>query len=252
MDQALRDKGLANRKAVLGEEYVTRSMASADAFNAPFQDILNEYCWGMVWGDERLPRKTRSMLNLAMLATLLRPSSGAIRYGDLQAADAPPELRARIGVLGHDLFLYPELTARENLAFFAALYGSRDADGSARAALSQAGLTDRGDDLVGGFSRGMRQRVALERALIHDPRLALLDEPFTGLDEASTSALVARLRGLRERGTAIVLATHDLDIAEGLLDEAVFLREGRMVESVSRPDGLRSTYRRVMTGPGRS
>ena len=189
---------------------------------------------------------------LAMLATLLRPSSGSIRYGDLQAADAPPELRARIGVLGHDLFLYPELTARENLTFFAALYGSGEADGAARAALTRAGLADRGDDLVGGFSRGMRQRVALERALIHNPRLALLDEPFTGLDEASTSALVARLRGLRESGAAIVLATHDLDIAEGLLDEAVFLREGRMVESVSRPDGLRSTYRRIMTGASQS
>ena len=189
---------------------------------------------------------------LAMLATLLRPSSGSIRYGAMQGSDAPPELRGRIGVLGHDLFLYPELTARENLAFFAALYGSRDADGAARAALSRAGLADRGDDLVGGFSRGMRQRVALERALIHDPRLALLDEPFTGLDEASTSALVARLRSLRDSGAAIVLATHDLDIAEGLLDEAVFLREGRMVESVSRPDGLRSTYRRIMTGASQS
>jgi len=185
---------------------------------------------------------------LTMLATLLRPSSGSIRYGDLQAADAPPELRARIGVLGHDLFLYPELTARENLAFFAALYGSRDADGAARAALSRAGLADRGDDLVGGFSRGMRQRVALERALIHGPRLVLLDEPFTGLDQASTSALVERLKGLRESGAAIVLATHDLDIAEGLLDEALFLRDGRVVQARTRPDDLRAAYRSAMTG----
>jgi heme exporter protein A len=166
----------------------------------------------------------------------------------VQAADARPDLRARIGVLGHDLFLYPELTARENLAFFAALYGSRDADGAARAALERAGLADRGDDLVTEFSRGMRQRVALERSLIHQPRLLLLDEPFTGLDEASASALIARLRGLRESGAVIVLATHDLDMAEGLLDEAVFLREGRMVQSLSRPEGLRSTYRHVMAG----
>jgi heme exporter protein A len=189
---------------------------------------------------------------LAMLATLLRPSAGSIRYGTLQAADAPPALRGRIGVLGHDLFLYPELTARENLAFFAGLYGRRDADDAARGALTQAGLADRGDDLVSGFSRGMRQRVALERALIHDPRLVLLDEPFTGLDEASTSALVARLQGLRVSGAVIVLATHDLDVADGLLDEAIFLREGRMVDSRSRPEGLRAVYRRAMTGPARS
>jgi heme exporter protein A len=189
---------------------------------------------------------------LAMLATLLRPSGGSIRYGTMQAAEAPPQLRGRIGVLGHDLFLYPELTARENLAFFAGLYGRRDANDAARAALTQAGLADRGDDLVAGFSRGMRQRVALERALIHDPRLALLDEPFTGLDEASTSALVARLQRLRQSGAAIVLATHDLDVAEGLLDEAIFLREGRMVASMSRPEGLRGVYRQAMTGPSRS
>jgi heme exporter protein A len=185
---------------------------------------------------------------LAMLATLLRPSAGSIRYGALETADASPNLRARIGVLGHDLFLYPELTARENLAFFAALYGSRDAHGAAQAALERAGLADRGDDPVTEFSRGMRQRVALERALIHEPRLLLLDEPFTGLDEASASALVARLRGLRESGAVIVLATHDLDVAEGLLDEAVFLRDGRMVQSLARPEGLRSTYRHVMAG----
>ena len=65
MDKTLRDKGLANRKAVLGEDYVNKSMASADSFNGPFQEILNEYCWGMIWSDERLPRKTRSMLNLS-------------------------------------------------------------------------------------------------------------------------------------------------------------------------------------------
>ena len=183
---------------------------------------------------------------LAMLATILRPSGGTIRYGTLDGTSAPSALRARIGVLGHDLFLYPELTARENLAFFAALYGRADADVAARAALDRAGLTDRADDLVSSFSRGMRQRVALERALIHGPRLVLLDEPFTGLDDAAAAALVGRLRGLRESGAIVVLATHDLDLAEGLLDEAVFLRDGRMVQSVSRPEGLRSAYRTVM------
>lgn len=189
---------------------------------------------------------------LAMLATLLRPSGGTIRYGTIDGDDAPSALRARIGVLGHDLFLYPELTARENLAFFAGLYGLPNAETVARAALDRAGLSDRGDDLVSSFSRGMRQRVALERALLHGPRLVLLDEPFTGLDDASAAALIARLRNLRESGGVVVLATHDLDLSEGLLDQAVFLRDGRMVQAVSRPDGLRSTYRNVMIGSHRS
>src|SRR6185436_5502145 len=113
------------------------------------------------------------------------------------------------------------------------LYGLPDANAVARTALDRAGLSDRGDDLVSSFSRGMRQRVALERALLHEPRLVLLDEPFTGLDEASAAALIARLRQLRQSGGVIVLATHDLDLSEGLLDEAVFLREGRMVQAVS-------------------
>jgi heme ABC exporter ATP-binding subunit CcmA len=184
---------------------------------------------------------------LSLLATLLRPTSGAIRYGTLAPRHTDGALRARIGVLGHDLYLYPELTARENLAFFAALYGDRDGDAAARAALDRAGLGDRADDIVSSFSRGMRQRVALERALIHRPRLVLLDEPFTGLDDSSTIALVNRLRGLRQEGAIVVLATHDLELADGLLDGAVFLRDGRMVHSAARPEALRSTYRAVMT-----
>jgi ABC-type multidrug transport system ATPase subunit len=182
---------------------------------------------------------------LAMLATVLRPSSGTIRYGTLSPSAGAP-LRARIGVLGHDLFLYPELTAYENLAFFAGLYGIADSHSRARAALEKAGLDARSDDPVATFSRGMRQRVALERALIHDPRLALLDEPFTGLDDASTGALLGRLRILRDGGAIVILATHDLDLAEGLLDQALFLRDGRIVETMNAPGGLRSAYRSVI------
>ena len=120
---------------------------------------------------------------------------------------------------------------------------------AAQSALDRAVLADRGDDPVGSFSRGMRQRVALERALIHDPRLVLLDEPFTGLDDASAAALVSRLQQLRGSGAIVVLATHDLDLAEGLLDEAVFLRDGRIVEALRRPERLRSAYRSVMSRP---
>ena len=187
---------------------------------------------------------------LAMLATLMAPTSGLIRYGGRDAASQGAALRARIGVLGHDLFLYPELTAQENLAFFAGLYGSATPRAAALRALERAGLSDRADDPVSSFSRGMRQRVALERALIHDPRLVLLDEPFTGLDDASAAALLARLRGLRDGGAIVILATHDLDLAEGLLDHALFLRGGRMVEAMQRPEGLRSTYRQMMSRPG--
>jgi heme exporter protein A len=189
---------------------------------------------------------------LAMLATLLKPSSGRIvfdgrDYAAESSTASDAALRARIGVLGHDLYLYPELTARENLAFFAGLYAIADRQGAAARSLERAGLADRADDPVSAFSRGMRQRVALERALIHAPGLVLLDEPFTGLDDASAEALVARLRGLRDAGTIVILATHDLDLADGLLDRAVFLRDGRTADSVAKPAGLRAAYRDVMS-----
>ena len=183
---------------------------------------------------------------LAMLATLLRPSSGTIRFGSLDPRAEGSGVRGRIGVLGHDLFLYPELTALENLAFFAGLYRRADPSAVAMRALDQAGLADRARDPVNSFSRGMRQRVALERALIHAPRLALLDEPFTGLDDTSATALVRRLETLRQTGAIVILATHDLDLAEGLLDEAVFLRDGRVAAAVPRPERLRATYRDLM------
>jgi ABC-type multidrug transport system ATPase subunit len=189
---------------------------------------------------------------MALLATLLQPSGGRIRYGTYDAAGRGATLRAAIGVLGHDLFLYPELSARENLEFFAGLHAVGRPAAAATDALAHAGLADRGDDPVASFSRGMRQRVALERALIHDPRLVLLDEPFTGLDDASGAGLVARLRGLRDAGAIVVLATHDLEIAEGLLDKAVYLREGRVVAEETGHRDLRARYRTVMRQSGLS
>ncbi len=188
---------------------------------------------------------------LSILASLLRPTAGVVRYGTFDIGPRNGRasgawLRSRIGVLGHDLFLYPELTARENLTFFAGVHGLSDPGATARAALARAGLADRADDHVSEFSRGMRQRVALERALIHDPRLVLLDEPFTGLDDASAAGFVARLQDLRQGGAIVVLATHDLDLADGLLDHALFLRNGRAVEAVANPDGLRAAYRTVI------
>jgi heme exporter protein A len=183
---------------------------------------------------------------LNVLATLVTPSRGSVQYGDRSASEGGAEIRGVIGMLGHDLFLYPELTARENLSFFAQLYGVPDVAGTVTAALDQAGLAERADDFVSSFSRGMRQRVALERALLHGPRLILLDEPFTGLDQASTAALVARLQERQQAGCLIILATHDLDVAEGLLSRAIYLKDGRMVGTDTESRGLADRYRRAI------
>jgi ABC-type multidrug transport system ATPase subunit len=185
---------------------------------------------------------------LAILATLAAPSSGTVRYGSATADGEGPAIRSRLGSLGHDLYLYPELTARENLTFFARMYGL---GGSVvEAALEHAGLAPRGDDLVSGFSRGMRQRLALERALLHGPRLVLLDEPFTGLDDAATAALVGRLRALRQAGTILLLTTHDLDVVDGVLDEAIVLKDGRLAARLDGSTGLRERFRGVVAAGG--
>ena len=184
----------------------------------------------------------------SILATLAVPTSGDVRYGTLTAREAGAEIRARLGSLGHDLYLYPELTARENLEFFARLYRIADPAGHVSAALARAGLEDRADDLVAGFSRGMRQRLALERALLHGPRLVLLDEPFTGLDDASTHALVCRLAGLRADGAIVVVTTHDLDVVDGVLDRAIVLRDGRLAAETTACTGLREWYRAALGG----
>jgi len=186
---------------------------------------------------------------LGLLATLTQSSVGEVRYGDRTTQQAGAALRAQVGFLSHDLQLYPELSARENLEFFAGLYGLDRAAERVVEALVSAGLNDRADDIVEGFSRGMRQRLALERALLHSPRLVLFDEPFTGLDEEACAALVARLRVLRAERRIILLATHDLDAVDGLLDRVVLLRQGRMCE-LGVGNSLRERYRAAIFAHG--
>ena len=182
---------------------------------------------------------------ITMLATLAAPSKGEIRYGHETASRLGPALRTRIGLLAHELHLYPELSARQNLRFFAELYGL-DPRALVDEALETSGLADRADEAVSGFSRGMRQRLALERSLLHAPRLVLFDEPFTGLDDRAVGMIAERLRRLAAGGAIVILATHDLDLADGLVTRAALVRDGRLVGDEPAPAGLRARYRAVI------
>jgi heme exporter protein A len=182
---------------------------------------------------------------IGVLATLIAPASGGVHYGDHATRSGTAALRKRIGLLAHELHLYPELSARQNLTFFAQLYGL-DAHETVDRALDAAGLGDRGDDEVSGFSRGLRQRLALERALLHQPRLVLLDEPFTGLDDRSVCVVTDRLRRLAADGSIVLLATHDLDLADGLVTRVALIRDGRMVSDEPASSGLRARYRALV------
>lgn len=173
---------------------------------------------------------------LRLLAGLARPSQGKI----LIAGDAAQErrARARVGYIGHATLLYPELSARENLRFTAKLYALSDIDARVERLLEEHGLADVGDQLVAGFSRGMAQRIAIARGLIHDPSLVLLDEPFTGLDRRAAKKLLNDLQTVRRGGRTVVVVTHDLAHCLELADQVLVLARGRIADTISCRDLL--------------
>ena len=170
---------------------------------------------------------------LRLLATLLRPSAGTLRLFN----DDPyrPSVRRRLGFLGHDSFLYPDLTPIENLSFYGRAYGVSDLKERIDLTLEQIGLRDWRDTPVRAFSRGMEQRLALARALFHEPDLLLLDEPYTGLDARGVATLQATLGRAKEQKKTIVLTTHDFALGLPLCDRALILQRGRICwESTGR------------------
>jgi heme exporter protein A len=163
---------------------------------------------------------------LKILATLVPPTSGTLELFGLGVRHSPTAVRRRIGLIGHQSMLYHDLSAQENLEFFARLYGLQDARRRAQELLEQLGLAARARDPVKAFSRGMAQRVAIARALLHDPELLLADEPFAGLDAPSAALLEKTLRELQAAGKTIVLANHDLRQSLALAQRVVVLARG--------------------------
>jgi heme exporter protein A len=165
---------------------------------------------------------------LRMLAGLLRPTSGS---GTVAGVPLPggAELRAAIGYISHASMLYAALSARENVELAARLFGVRDPRAAAMRALERMALSDRAEMPVRQLSRGMQQRVSIARATVHDPRVVLLDEPFTGLDDSGSAALGAHLASLRAAGTTMVLVTHQIAEGLALATHAAIMRAGVLV-----------------------
>ncbi|HEY4393232.1 MAG TPA: heme ABC exporter ATP-binding protein CcmA [Polyangia bacterium] len=183
---------------------------------------------------------------LGILSTLVAPSAGEVRWGD-ERLGRGSALRARIGYVGHEPGVYGDLTAAENLTLFADLHGVADPAARAAALLARVGLADVAADAPARtFSRGMVQRLALARALVHDPALLLFDEPAAALDPAGADWLATELAAERAAGRVVVLVTHDLGAA-AVADQVVILRRGRVVFDETRPGGfgaeaVRATY----------
>jgi len=173
---------------------------------------------------------------LRILASLSRPSLGEVRIAGYKLPGQAAAVRARLGVVTHYPLLYDDLTAEENLRFFARLYGLNGYEARITEVLTLVGLETRRRDLVRTFSRGMAQRLAIGRALLHDPDVMLFDEPYTGLDQDASVMLDQVLRTVASQGRTVVMTSHDLARAEDLATRFDILSRGVIAASASRQE----------------
>ena len=167
---------------------------------------------------------------LRLLSGLSKPTAGAVRIGGWEMPGEAMAVRAQIGLVAHQPLLYDNLTARENLDFFGKLYGIGSAERERRIAelLRSVGLRKRADSLVGAFSRGMKQRLSIARASLHQPDVLLLDEPYSGLDQAAIARLDEMLSAGLAAGRTIIMSTHQLERAPPFANRALVLSRGRI------------------------
>jgi ABC-2 type transport system ATP-binding protein len=182
------------------------------------------------------PNGAGKSTTIKMLIGLLSPQAGTIEVLGMPMTERRSDIQARLGVVFEEKNLYPTLSGRENLAFFARLFGLDDVD--LDALLDRVGLAGRGDDRVSGYSKGMRQRLTVARALLNRPDVLVLDEPTDGLDPVSARSIRGLIREEAERGVAVLLTTHDMYEADGLSDRVAFINEGRIL-AVDTPERLK-------------
>lgn len=189
------------------------------------------------------PNGAGKTTTVAILTTLLLPDGGEARVAGFDVVKEANEVRRRIGVVTQKFILYDKLTALENLTFFARLYGMnvREAKERARELLELIGLRGWEDKLVGTFSTGMKQKLAIVRALIHDPEVIFLDEPTLGLDPFTSSFVRKLIRSLVKDGRTVILTTHYMNEAEQLCDRIAIMDNGRVV-TVGSPYELKYKY----------
>ena len=189
---------------------------------------------------------------LRILSSLARPSLGEVKVAGYQLPHQAAQVRARLGGVSHMPLLYGDLTAEENLEFYARMYGITDHHQRITEVLKMVGLEPRRKDLVRTFSRGMAQRLAIGRAVLHDPEVMLFDEPYTGLDQDASSMLDEVLKSVAAQGRTVVMTSHDLARAEDLATRFDILTRGVIAASTSRGSlgkyGLLKFYKEALAG----
>ena len=189
---------------------------------------------------------------LRIVATLLKANDGQLTVGGWSLPENAARVRRYIGLVSHHALLYGDLTAAENLTFFARLYQLEDQEERVKAALQLVGLTARQRDPVRSFSRGMLQRLTIARATLHEPDVLLFDEPYTGLDQDATNLLDDLLRREAERGRTIFMITHDLARGLDLCHRIAILNRGKIATVIEResttPADFLALYAEVTRG----
>jgi heme exporter protein A len=187
---------------------------------------------------------------LRILASLTRPTLGDVRIANFSLPGQAAAVRRRLGVVSHQPLLYGDLTAEENLRFYGKLYAVPELDRRIAEVLDLVGLSARRRDLVRTFSRGMQQRLAIGRSVLHDPEVMLFDEPHTGLDQEASSMLDTVMKEVATRGRTVVMTSHDLVRAESLASRFDVLSHGTIRASIPRSrlpqDGLLAFYRQSL------
>jgi heme exporter protein A len=187
---------------------------------------------------------------LRILASLSRPTMGEVRLAGHRLPAEAAAVRRILGVVSHQPLLYGDLTAEENLRFYGRMYGVPDLGRRISLVLEEVGLTARRRDLVRHFSRGMQQRLAIGRAILHQPEVMLFDEPHTGLDPDAAAMLDGLLREVAARGRTVVMTSHDLPRASRLASRLDILARGVITRSVARGEAadLTAIYREATHG----
>jgi len=171
---------------------------------------------------------------LRILSSLSRQTLGQVNIAGYRLPDQAAQVRAKLGVVSHLPLLYPDLTAEENLRFYGRMYGINNMEARITEVLKMVDLENRRKDLVRTFSRGMQQRLAIGRAVIHDPEVMLFDEPYTGLDQDASEMLDDVLRSVAAKGRTVVMTSHDLVRAEDLATRFDILSHGVIAASITR------------------
>jgi len=197
------------------------------------------------------PNGAGKTTTVSMIAGLLAPDRGDVLVAGQRLAGDTDPVKRRIGLVPQDLALYDELTARDNLRFFGALYNLAGAalDRAVSEVLDLVELGDRGADRVKTFSGGMKRRLNLAAGLLHDPEILLLDEPTVGVDPQSRNAIFEKLELLKQRGKALLYTTHYMEEAERLADRIVVIDHGRVIADDTLA-ALQSRVAAAGSGPG--